>query len=212
MPPTNFIKYLKIQKELGTSTLFLKTSKTHSINKDNKDTGILKLKSCRDCGNLVKVNPIAPIGNRNSNLMFIALQPCPITSRHFSKDAEDLFTKMLENGMKIKFNSIYLSSLAKCSALGTLNSRSLANCRKFINSEVETINPSFICCLGRECGQFFLNLPKETTLLSMRKKLHHYLGKKVIVTHNPADLLNHTPWKKEAWEDLQMLMIAMGIK
>ena len=46
----------------------------------------------------------------------------------------------------------------------------------------------------------------------LRGKWHRYRGIPTIVTYHPAYLLRNPAAKKEAWEDLQMLMQAMGLK
>jgi len=56
--------------------------------------------------------------------------------------------------------------------------------------------------------------PPETALPlgKLRGKWHRYRGIPTIVTYHPSALLRNPAWKKDAWEDLQILMQAMGIK
>ena len=46
----------------------------------------------------------------------------------------------------------------------------------------------------------------------MRGKVHEYNGAKVVCTYHPAYLLRNPPAKKQAWEDLQLLMAEMGLE
>lgn len=205
MKQTIFNQYIKIQKELGFSTVYVDNSTIESgISSES-----LEIKNCKDCKELVYPTPVPGFGNSNTKLMFIVLAPAQNTNKPFTGDTEDLFIKIIENGLQIPYSSIYVTSLQKCPSTSTNYTNSIQNCKKFIDAEIEKIKPEYICCLGRECGQSFLQLPKETTLNSMRKKLHWYFGREILVTHYPGDLLNHIPWKKELWEDLKLLIQAM---
>ena len=71
------------------------------------------------------------------------------------------------------------------------------------------MRPEFLCLLGRVAVQYLLG-----TTLSMgrlRRQVARYRGIPTIVTYHPAYLLRNPSAKKDAWEDLQLLMTAMGI-
>jgi DNA polymerase len=46
----------------------------------------------------------------------------------------------------------------------------------------------------------------------LRGKWFRYKGISTIVTYHPAYLLRNPAAKKEVWQDLQLLMAAMGLK
>ena len=50
------------------------------------------------------------------------------------------------------------------------------------------------------------------TIGSMRGRFHEYRGIRVVCTYHPAYLLRNPPAKKQVWEDMKMLMGAMGIE
>ncbi len=85
-----------------------------------------------------------------------------------------------------------------------------ANCRGFLNRQLELIDPEFICCLGAVAAQNLLQT--QTAIGKLRGQVHEYRGIKVVCTYHPAYLLRNPPAKKDAWEDMQMLMKLMGIK
>ncbi|MGZ3337975.1 MAG: uracil-DNA glycosylase, partial [Isosphaeraceae bacterium] len=84
-----------------------------------------------------------------------------------------------------------------------------ANCLPYLERQIDIIRPEFICLLGRVAVQYLLG-----TTLSMGKlrgKWYRYRGIATIVTYHPAYLLRTPSAKKDAWEDLQILMNAMGL-
>ena len=79
----------------------------------------------------------------------------------------------------------------------------------YLERQIDIIRPEFICLLGRVAVQYLLG-----TTLSMGKlrgKWYRYQGIPTIVTYHPAYLLRTPSAKKDAWEDLQILMNAMGL-
>jgi DNA polymerase len=46
----------------------------------------------------------------------------------------------------------------------------------------------------------------------LRRRWQHYRGIQTLVTYHPSYLLRTPAAKKDAWEDLQMLMKAMGLQ
>ena len=45
----------------------------------------------------------------------------------------------------------------------------------------------------------------------LRGKVHAYRGAKVVCTYHPAFLLRSPAFKKQAWEDMKLLMREMGV-
>jgi DNA polymerase len=79
----------------------------------------------------------------------------------------------------------------------------------YLERQIDIIRPEFLCLLGRVAAQTLL----ETTLSMgrLRGKWYRYRGIATLVTYHPAYLLRNASSKKEAWEDLQILMNAMGL-
>jgi uracil-DNA glycosylase family 4 len=46
----------------------------------------------------------------------------------------------------------------------------------------------------------------------LRNKWHRYRQIPTIVTYHPSALLRNPSWKRDTWEDLQLLMKAMGLQ
>jgi DNA polymerase len=57
------------------------------------------------------------------------------------------------------------------------------------------------------------NLLRTTVAMGkLRGRWHSVRGIKALVTYHPSYLLRNPPAKKDAWEDLQIIMNEMGLK
>jgi DNA polymerase len=90
------------------------------------------------------------------------------------------------------------------------NSREIAACRPWLVSEIESLQPELIVCLGVTAAQSVLQRPVK--IKAERGRLLHFaFGAKVLVTVHPSSLLRiqDQPDKEEAWKafvrDLKLL-------
>ena len=107
---------------------------------------------------------------------------------------------------------VYICNIIKCRPPGnrTPLPNECANCRDFLERQINLVKPKYICALG---GCAATNLLQTTQSLGkLRGKFHDFLGIPVMVTYHPAFLLPHRqPEKKrEVWADMQWLMRQMG--
>jgi DNA polymerase len=112
----------------------------------------------------------------------------------------------------LKREEVYICNILKCRPPGnrTPLPNECANCRSFLERQIELVKPKFICAMG---GCAVTNLLQSTLSLGkMRGKFHDFKGIPTIATYHPAYLLPHRApeKKKEVWEDMQMLLKAMG--
>ncbi|MDC0936607.1 uracil-DNA glycosylase [Pirellulales bacterium] len=105
---------------------------------------------------------------------------------------------------------VYILNILKCRPPGNRNPTAdeSCNCRRFLNRQLQLIDPEFICCLGAVAAQNLLDT--STPIGRLRGTLHDYRGIKVLCTYHPAYLLRNPPAKKDAWEDMKLLMRSMG--
>lgn len=107
---------------------------------------------------------------------------------------------------------VYICNILKCRPPGnrTPLPNEAANCRGFLDQQLETVQPKFICTLGGCAANNLLQL--NVPLGKLRGRFHDYRGIPVICTYHPAYLLPHrAPEKKrEVWEDMKMLLKKMG--
>jgi DNA polymerase len=115
-------------------------------------------------------------------------------------------------GCGFKREEVYICNILKCRPPGnrTPLPHEAANCRPFLDRQLELIAPRFICALGGCAAQ---NLLGSTLALGkLRGRFHDYKGIPVLCTYHPAYLLPHrSPDKKrDVWEDMKMLLARMG--
>ncbi len=154
-------------------------------------------------------------GSPTARLMFIGEAPGAdedLTGRPFVGKSGMLLTDMITKGMGLSREEVYIANILKSRPPGNRvpEAEEIAHCIGYLERQVAIIRPQFLCLLGKTSASTLL----ETALPlgKLRGKWHRYRGIPAIVTYHPSALLRTPAWKKEAWEDLQILMQAMGIK
>jgi len=85
-----------------------------------------------------------------------------------------------------------------------------ANCREYLDAQLEIIRPEFIVCLGAVAARNLLET--DASIGRLRGKFYLYNGIRVLCTYHPAYLLRNPAAKRDVWEDMQVLMREMGIE
>jgi DNA polymerase len=172
--------------------------------------------SCTRCNELARTRTqtVFGVGNPKTKLCFLGEAPGADedkTGIPFVGRGGQLLTKIIE-ACKLKREDVYILNMIKCRPPGNRNPLPLEldNCRGFLESQLDLIQPEFICCLGAVASQ---NLLGTTVAIGkLRGKLHSFRGAKVVCTYHPAFLLRSPSFKKEAWEDMKFLMREMGVE
>jgi DNA polymerase len=122
-----------------------------------------------------------------------------------------LLTDMITKGMGLARDEVYIANILKSRPPENRNPEppEIANCLPYLERQIEIIRPQFLCLLGRIAASTLLDT--ALPLARLRGKWHRYRGIPTAVTYHPAYLLRNPADKKKAWEDLQMLMKAMGL-
>lgn len=109
---------------------------------------------------------------------------------------------------------VFITNTIKCRPPGNRDPEpcEAANCRKFLEMQIRAIDPEWIICLGRIASVYLLEKEPDTTIGSMRGVIHEYNGRKVICTYHPSYLLRTPAAKKDVWEDLQPVILALQPK
>jgi DNA polymerase len=172
---------------------------------------------CRQCPHLAstRTQTVFGEGNPATRLMFVGEAPGADedrTGRPFVGRAGMLLTDMITKGMGLTREEVYIANVLKSRPPEnrTPTQEEIETCRPFLMRQIEIIRPQFLCLLGRVAVTALLET--ALPLSRLRQKWHHFKGIPTIVTYHPSYLLRNPPSKKEAWEDLQMLMGAMGLK
>jgi DNA polymerase len=124
--------------------------------------------------------------------------------------AGQLLTKIIENGMGMKREDVYILNTLKCRPP---NNRvpepdEVANCRGFFEQQLDILRPEYLVCLGAVAAQNLLE--SKQAVGKLRGRFHNYRGIKVLVTYHPAYLLRNPEDKRKTWEDIKFLLSDMG--
>ena len=171
---------------------------------------------CRKCTLLAetRTQTVFADGSPSARLMFVGEAPGADEDRigrPFVGRAGQLLTDMITKGMGLNRQNVYIANILKCRPPENREPslEESANCLPYLERQIQIVRPEFLCLLGRTAVQGLLG-----TTLSMgrlRGKWYRYKGIPTLVTYHPSYLLRNPAAKKDAWEDLQLLMNAMGL-
>jgi DNA polymerase len=171
---------------------------------------------CTRCSELAstRTQTVFGVGNPDARLCFLGEAPGADEDRTgfpFVGRGGQLLTKIIE-ACRMKREDVYILNMLKCRPPNNRNPlpSELANCRGYLENQLDLIRPEFICCLGAVAAQ---NLLATTVSIGkLRGKVHVFRGAKVVCTYHPAFLLRSPAFKKETWEDMKLLMREMGVE
>jgi DNA polymerase len=171
--------------------------------------------ACQRCGELAstRTQTVFGVGNPLARLVFLGEAPGADEDRQgepFVGRAGQLLNKIIE-ACTLRREDVYILNILKCRPPGNRNPApaEAANCRDFLERQLAIIQPEFICCLGAVAAQNLL----ETTVAigQLRGRFHRFGDAQVMATYHPAYLLRNPAAKHATWDDMRMLMKAMGI-
>ncbi len=172
---------------------------------------------CVRCPQLAesRTQTVFGIGSPTARLMFVGEAPGADEDRlgePFVGRSGQLLTDMITKGMGLSRAEVYIANVLKSRPPDNRPPmrEEIAHCLPYLERQIEIIRPEFLCLLGKSAVTALL----ETVLPMnrLRGKWHRYRGIPTVVTWHPSYLLRQPSAKKEAWEDLQLLMQAMGLK
>lgn len=125
--------------------------------------------------------------------------------------AGQLLTRII-SAMQLRREDVYILNALKCRPPGnrTPLPNEINNCQPFVETQLETLRPKYIVCLGSVAVRSLLK--RDTPVGQLRGKFFDYRGAKVIVTYHPSYLLRNEDAKRLVWEDMQILMRELGIE
>ncbi len=151
-------------------------------------------------------------GDSQARLMIVGEAPGreeDIQGLPFVGRSGDLLTRMLQ-AIDITREEVFITSVVKCRPPQNRTPRAeeIKACSPVLFQQISIINPGLILALGQVAAHTLLS--SRATLKELRGKIHEVNGLRVVVTYHPAFLLRfqgtvQKAYKKEAWQDLQML-------
>jgi len=158
-------------------------------------------------------------GNPQAELVFVGEGPGAdedAQGRPFVGRGGQLLNDMIQKGMGLRREQVYICNVVKCRPPGnrTPEADESAACSPFLLRQLQAIRPRMVCALGATAAQALR--PYKGSLASVRGVIHPLrvgdLETQLVVTYHPAFLLRDPSQKREAWNDLQLIMGCLGLR
>ncbi len=201
-------KRLELEKLLGVSTVFQVPTRADALS-------CLEARHVRGCTacrlSEDRTQTVFGVGDPTADLMFIGEAPGADEDRQgepFVGRAGKLLDKMIE-AMGLERPEVYITNIVKCRPPQNRDPREdeVESCRPYLRKQIEIIEPSIICTLGRPAGNEILDCNRS--MGDMRNQWSFYRDIPVMPTYHPAYLLRSPGQKRKAWLDLKKIIIAL---
>ena len=158
-------------------------------------------------------------GSPTARLVFISDGPGDEEDKAgqpFQGEAGKLLTRIIENGMGLSRDDVYICSIIKCKRPDHRDPErdEVKTCIPFLKQQIRIIRPEVICVLGRIAGQEILG--KDFMVTHERGKWHSFLDIPVMPTYHPAYILRKPSKQQElkgqVWKDIQEIMARLGLE
>ncbi|MDD4051077.1 MAG: uracil-DNA glycosylase [candidate division Zixibacteria bacterium] len=147
------------------------------------------------------------VGNPQAKIMFIGEAPGrdeDLQGEPFVGRAGKLLDKIL---VAIGFarQDVYIANILKCRPPNNRDPQpdEMHLCIPYLKEQIRLIHPQMICALGRIASHGLLET--TTPLGRLRKVWHRFEDTPLLVTYHPAALLRFPEYKRDTWEDMQLL-------
>ena len=160
------------------------------------------------------------VGNTDADLMFIGEAPGADEDRQgepFVGRAGQLLTQIIEGGMKLKREDVYIANVLKCRPPSNRNPEpvEVETCNPYLVRQIELIQPKVIIALGSFAAQMLLGT--KIGITKLRGEFHacnvaglrvlpHKKPLVVMPTFHPAYLLRNPNAKADVWEDIKKVL------
>jgi DNA polymerase len=154
-----------------------------------------------------RTNVVFGEGNPHAKLVFVGEAPGADEDRQglpFVGKAGQLLTRIIE-AMKLKRSDVYICNILKCRPPGnrTPASHEIECCIPYLMKQLEAINPPLICALGNVAAQTLLRT--KAPMSRIRGRFHKFGDALLMPTYHPAALLRNPAYKRDVWEDVQLI-------
>jgi DNA polymerase len=177
--------------------------------------------SCTKCPlHETRNSVVFAVGDPNADLMFIGEAPGADEDRQgepFVGRAGQLLTQIIESGMKLKREDVYIANVIKCRPPGNRNPEpnEVETCSPYLMRQIELVQPKVIVALGSFAAKMMLDT--KTGITKLRGEFHpcnvaglrvlpHKTPPVVMPTYHPAYLLRNPNAKRDVWEDVKKVL------
>lgn len=158
-------------------------------------------------------------GSPKARLVFVGEGPGAdedAAGRPFVGEAGKLLTRIIENGMGLKREDVYICNVVKCRPPNNRDPEAdeVQTCRPFLEQQLAILKPEVICTLGRIAAKCLLG--REFKITQERGTWFSFKGIPLMTTYHPSYILRNPseerPLKRQVWEDVQKIMGRLGLK
>jgi DNA polymerase len=170
-----------------------------------------RVAGCKACPlHTERTQTVFGVGNQDASWMLIGEAPGAEEDRRgepFVGRAGKLLDEMLR-AVGLSRNSVYIANIVKCRPPGNRNPEAdeAAACRRFLDRQIELVNPDLILAIGKVAAQNLLG--SDAPVGRLRGRRHVFGSTPLVVTYHPAYLLRSPSQKRLVWDDL---CLARGI-
>ena len=162
-----------------------------------------------------RTNLVFGEGSPKARLVFVGEGPGrqeDLEGRPFVGEAGKLLTKIIEDGMRVKREDVYICNIVKCRPPDNRDPEAdeIAACMPFLKKQLDLIRPQVVCTLGRIAAQGLLG--REFRITHERGKWVFLGDTPLMPTFHPAYLLHNPSAKRQVWEDVKEIMRHMGLE
>jgi DNA polymerase len=171
---------------------------------------------CQRCAELSerRTQTVFGVGSVTAEIMFIGEAPGQEEDERgepFVGAAGQLMDRII-GACQLRREDIYICNVLRCRPPGnrTPAPQEAANCREFLDAQIQIVRPKYIVCWGAVAAQNLLGV--TTSISKLRGQLYEYRGATVLATYHPSYLLRTPAAKKDVWEDMKLLMRQRGVE
>lgn len=170
---------------------------------------------CRRCPLHEKRNhTVFGEGDPAADLMFVGEGPGADEDRigrPFVGRAGHLLDDIIEKGMGLRREQVFIANVVKCRPPGNRNPEpaEIASCTPYLHAQIDLIRPKVIVALGKFAAQTLLE--SKSAISRLRGRFFDYRGIKLMPTFHPSYLLRNPGDKRLVWEDIQQVMRLLNL-
>lgn len=178
-----------------------------------------RIAACEACGLRRSCTHTVPgEGSASPRVMFVGEAPGAdedASGRPFVGAAGRLLTRIIEQGMGLPRESVFIANLLKCRPPGNRDPQPAekAACTPYLEEQIRILQPEVVIALGRHAANHLLG--RNAPMSVLRGRLHASGDlpglPPVLATYHPAYLLRSPAAKAACWQDIQIAMRHLGL-
>ena len=182
------------------------------ISEDRLESIVTDMGECQRCKlSTTRTHIVFGEGSPSARLMFVGEAPGFDEDRQgmpFVGKAGQLLTRIIQ-AINLTREQVYICNVIKCRPPGNRNPEpeEIQSCSTFLDRQIASIQPEFICALGTFAAQTLLKTTQPISRL--RGRFYDYNGIRLLPTFHPSYLLRSPDKKREVWEDMKLLINEM---